>query len=81
MGHDIENLLSKPVIWPRKLSYEDGRGMCNLKKYIRYDNVIFVFNNNENKQSVCLWEVNLDKNLTGESWICFKSENTAVNIE
>lgn len=63
MGHDIENLLSKPVIWPRKVSYEDGRGMC------------------KKKQSVCLWEVNLDKNLTGESWICFKSENIAVNIE
>ena len=39
-GQGIKNILSKSVIWPRKVSHGSGRDTCNLKKHIQHDSMI-----------------------------------------
>ena len=56
-GQGIKNILSKSVIWPRKVSHGSGRDTCNLKKHIQHDSMILHLV--KKKQPVVLWKVDL----------------------
>lgn len=72
----IKNILSKSVIWPRKVSHGSGRDTCNLKKHIQHDRMILYLVKKNPSSSVESGPGGQGmgkkkKSLAGELWICF----------